>query len=331
MIKPNQSLSLSRTFAFLLAGTLSLIGGVSSAQDMALSDVLIDGEGWTVVAEGYGFTDGATTDADGNFYFADVSKGDTINRVAVDGTISVFAKKATRISGMQFGPDGRLYACQGGKPGSIVVFEKSGEMKVIVTDVEPNDLVVTAKGGIYFTETGKAQVTYIAPGQPPVKAGTGPAKPNGIGLSLDQETLAVSDYGGEFVWTWRIAKDGKLEFSEPYMTMRLPTQASVTAQASVSGQTSVPGQTKGPAPSSKGDGMATDAAGRFYVTSGVGLQMFDPTGRLCGVIVSPQAKPLVSVEYSGPELSYLYVCCGDKIFRRKTKTRGFLYFKSSGN
>lgn len=295
---------------------LALFGnGVTNAQDMALSDVLIDGEAWTVVAEGYGFTDGAATDADGNFYFADVSKGDTINKVAIDGAMSVFAKNATRISGMQFGPDGRLYACQGGKPGKIVAFEKNGDMNVIASDVEPNDLVVTAKGGIYFTETGKAQVTYIAPGQEAVKAGAGPTKPNGIALSLDQETLAVSDYGGEFVWTWRIANDGKLEFGEPYMTLRLPTQPSIPGQAVV------------PSPTSKGDGMATDAAGRYYVTSGVGLQMFDPTGRLCGVITSPQAKPLVSVEFSGPELSQLYVCCGDKIYRRKTKTHGVLYFK----
>ncbi len=314
MLRHSQSYSRTIALALCFAATSSLINCHSLAQDMALSDVLIDGEGWTVVAEGYGFTDGATTDAEGNFYFADVSKGDTINKATVDGKISVFANNAPRISGMQFGPDGQLYACQGGKPGRIVAFEKSGEMKIIATDVEPNDLIVTAKGGIYFTETGKAQVTYIAPGQPPVKVGTGPSKPNGIALSLDQETVAVSDYGGEYVWTWRIAKDGKLEFSEPYMSMRLPTQASV------------PGQSKVPALPSKGDGMATDSAGRYYVTSGVGLQMFDPTGRLCGVIASPQAKPLVSVEFSGPELSYVYVCCGDKIFRRKTKTRGLLCF-----
>ena len=307
--------SQTSNLAAFFAAAFSCLSSVAFAQDMALSDVLIDGEGWTVVAEGYGFTDGAATDSDGSFYFSDVSKGDTINKIAVDGTLSVFAKNANRISGMQFGPDGRMYACQGGKPGNIVAFEKNGEMKVVANDVEPNDLVVTAKGGIYFTETGKSQITYFTPGQPPVKAGTGPAKPNGIALSLDQETLVASDYAGENVWTWRIAKDGRLEFSEPYMTMRLPTQVSV------------PGQPSPPALASKGDGMATDEAGRFYVTSGVGLQMFDPTGRLSGVIVSPQTKPLVSVEYSGPQLSYLYVCCGDKIYRRKTKTHGLLYFK----
>lgn len=312
------TLSLVAIFACVLS-----VGAPALAQDMALADVLIDGEGWTVVAEGYGFTDGAATDADGNFYFADVSKGDTINKIAPDGTTSVFAKNATRISGMQFGPDGRMYACQGGKPGNIVAFEKNGDMKIIASDVEPNDLVVTTKGGIYFTETGKAQVTYIAPGQPPVKAGTGPTKPNGIALSSDQETVAVSDYGGEFVWTWRIAKDGMLQFSAPYMSLRLPTPPSIAGPNTgpkVAPTAAVP-------PTSKGDGMATDAAGRFYVTSAVGLQMFDPTGRLCGVIAAPQAKPLVSVEFSGPDLNYLYVCCGDKIYRRQTKTHGLLYFK----
>ena len=35
---------------------------------------------------------------------------------------------------------------------------------------------------------------------------------------------------------------------------------------------------------SQGDGMAVDKAGRFYVTSKLGVQIFDPTGRPCGVL-----------------------------------------------
>ncbi len=35
----------------------------------------------------------------------------------------------------------------------------------------------------------------------------------------------------------------------------------------------------------------------------------------------------VSVAFAGPDLSYLYVANGDKIYRRKTKTRGILYFQ----
>ncbi|HAD60310.1 MAG TPA: hypothetical protein DCG12_13790, partial [Planctomycetaceae bacterium] len=36
--------------------------------------------------------------------------------------------------------------------------------------------------------------------------------------------------------------------------------------------------------SAKGDGMAVDRRGRYYVTSAVGVQVFDPTGRPCGVL-----------------------------------------------
>ena len=283
---------------------ISTISGLPvSGQDMPLSGLLVEGAGWELVAEGYGFTDGAATDAQGNFYFADVTKGDKILRVDLNGQISTFADNATRISGLQFGPDGRLYACQASNPGKILAFDTNGKSQVVAEEVQPNDLVVTANGTIYFTETAKAQVTRIRPGQKPEKAGTGPAKPNGITLSVDQESLAVSDYGGENVWVWRIHPENGLQFPAPYMSLRLPS----------------------PVQPSKGDGMATDAQGRYYVTSAVGLQVFDPTGRLCGVLPPPQAKPMVSVELSGPGLSYLFVCCGDKIYRRKTQAKAILF------
>lgn len=59
----------------------------------------------------------------------------------------------------------------------------------------------------------------------------------------------------------------------------------------------------------------------------MGLQVFDPTGRSCGVILKPQEANLVSVAFAGPGLQYLHVACGDTIFRRKTQTRGALFFQ----
>ena len=72
--------------------------------------------------------------------------------------------------------------------------------------------------------------------------------------------------------------------------------------------------------------MTSHVHRRYYVTSAQGLQMFDPTGRMGGVILKPQNKPLVSVSFAGPNLSYLYVCCGDKIYRRKARSKGVLFF-----
>ena len=286
------------------AAACLFLTSAARAQDMPLSGVLIDGEGWKVVSEGHTFTDGATCDAYGGFYFTDVAKGNTINKIDVDGKVSVYAKNAEKISGLQFGPDGRLYACQVGKYKRIVAFDKEGKLHVIAENVEPNDLVVTRKGWIYFTETRKKQVTSISPTGKVTATPTRINRPNGITLSPDQGTLAVSDHGGIYVWVYRIEADGSLGFEMPYMTMRSP----------------------GPGQIARGDGMATDHKNRYYVTSAEGLQMFDPTGRMGGVIAKPQNKPLVSVSFAGKDLSYLYVCCGDKVYRRKTKSKGVLFF-----
>jgi sugar lactone lactonase YvrE len=51
--------------------------------------------------------------------------------------------------------------------------------------------------------------------------------------------------------------------------------------------------------------------------------MFDPAGRMGGVIAKPNENSIVSVAFAGEDLAYLYVAAGDKIFRRKTKAKGF--------
>ena len=54
-----------------------------------------------------------------------------------------------------------------------------------------------------------------------------------------------------------------------------------------------------------GDGMAIDAAGRLYVTSGPGVQVFSPDGKYLGVIPTPRA--VISVAFAGPDKKTLYV------------------------
>ena len=276
-----------------------------SAQDMPISTVLIDGEGWQLVGEGYGFTDAACADAEGNFYFSDLPKG-VVYRVSPDGKVAPFLEGGPKISGLKFGPGGRLYACTQGPKKQIVAFTlPSKEMAVLADNVQPNDLVVSHKGFVYFTETGTGQVTIVdAKGN--VRAGaTGIRAPNGITLSPDQGTLFVSEYSGVNAWAFRVEADGSLAHGERYLTLSTPN-----------------GKTD-----SGGDGSTTDLAGRYYITSHLGIQMFDPTGRLGGVIARPQNKGAVSVAFAGPHLEYLYVACSDKVYRRKTQAKGVLFFQ----
>jgi enterochelin esterase family protein len=297
------------------AETKKQIGG-----DMPLNQLLVEGDDWKVVADGLIFCDGPATDADGNFYFSDL-KVPAIYKIAVDGTKTKLLDEYG--SGLKWAPDGKLYACQGNKK-RLVAFDLKQTppaMEIVAEDVNPNDLVVTYKGDIYFTETGKHQVTFVkAKTHEKSAADVGITGPNGISLSPDQGTLAVSDYQGGNVWTFRIEPDGKLTAKEPYMTMRLPMDPKGEFKPSQ------------PPPYKKaagGDGMDTDMLGRYYVATALGVQIFDPTGRLCGVLPKPQPdKPLTSVMLSGPNREYLYVTNGDKIFRRKVQAVGAIFYQT---
>ena len=284
------------------------------AQDMALSTLLIDGEDWKVVAEGLGFADGPMTDAEGNFLFCDM-RGEQagIYKIALDGTKTKLSDES--VSGMKLGPDGRLYCCQGAKKRVIAIDLATKQVEVLTEDVQPNDLALSHRGHIYFTETGKKQVTFLDVKTKEKRvADTGITKPNGIALSPDQGTLAVSDMGGESTWTFRIEADGSLSAKTPSMPMRMP----IDPDGKFEGAKPPPFKA-----ASGGDGMTTDAAGRYYITSFLGVQVFDPTGRMCGVLAKPQPeKPLTSCAFSGPGLAYLYVTNGDKILRRKTQATG---------
>lgn len=273
------------------------------AGDEALSKILIDGEGWQEVSGVYGFTDGACSDAEGNFYFSDLPKA-TLHKVTPDGKVSAFLENGPKISGMKFGPDGRLYAAtQGPKKQVVAITLPSKEISVVADNVQPNDLVVSKHGFVYFTDTGKGSVVGVeVKGGKVFTAATNIIAPNGIALSPDGGTLAVSEYRGTNVWTFRVKADGTLDGGARTMTLRTPV-----------------GKTQ-----SAGDGMCADAAGRYYVTSAVGIQMFDSTGRMGGVIAKAQDKGIVSCGFGG---EYLYVCNADKIFRRKTQAHGAWLFE----
>jgi enterochelin esterase family protein len=228
----------------------------------------------------------------------------------VDGKRTEIAKEP--VSGLKFGPDGLLYGCQGSKNRVISIDPASGAIKEVATNVKPNDLAVTADGFIYITETGAQKITRIhSKTGETATADAGITGPNGIALSPDGGTLAVSDYKGEHVWTFRVNADGSLDAKMPTMTLRLP----IDPKGEFKHNEPPPYQT-----ASKGDGMAVDKSGRYYVTSAVGVQIFDPTGRHCGVFHKPlEDKPLTSCTLAGEKHEFLYVTNGDTIFRRKLK------------
>lgn len=68
----------------------------------------------------------------------------------------------------------------------------------------------------------------------------------------------------------------------------------------------------------KGDGMAVDKVGSYYVTSELGAQIFAPTGRPCGILPKVDAsQPLTTCMLAGTDHSTLYIAHGSRIYCRK--------------
>jgi sugar lactone lactonase YvrE len=68
----------------------------------------------------------------------------------------------------------------------------------------------------------------------------------------------------------------------------------------------------------KGDGMGVDKVGRYYGTRELGVQIFAPTGRPCGVL--PKVDPgqqLTTCMLAGANHRTLYIAHGTKIYCRK--------------
>ncbi len=291
-----------RGIQIALVALLCGLPSLAAAQDFRLSDVLIDGQKWELVAEGFAFTEGPAVDLTGNLYFTDVFRG-KIYRLNAEGKAEVFVDQSFGTNGLIFGPDGRLYGCQNAKK-RIVAYDSSGKDTPIAEDVKSNDLVVTRAGGVYFTDPENHQVWYIPPKGEKRIVDRGLGYPNGLKLWTDQGTLVVADMKSANLWAYRVDADGGLSFRQPYYTMRVP-----------SGKLD-----------SGADGMTIDSLGRIYVTTHLGLQMFDPTGRLIGVIDKPQNAWLSNAAFAGPNLDILYVTCTNKVYKRKVNAKGIRYF-----
>ncbi len=261
------------------------------------NEFLMEGEGWQLVSEGHGFTEGPAVNAAGELFFSDLAES-KIWKVDAAGQATVFQENTGKTNGLAFGPDGRtLHACEG-EPGRIVSWDtETGERKVHAENVKPNDLVVAKDGTIYFTEPRKNAVHLITPDGKAKIASDTFSGVNGVILSPDQSLVYATDYNGRFVWSGQRQPDGTLAHVQPYYHLHTPAATIDTR--------------------SEADGMAVDKKGWLLVATAMGVQICDQPGRVHLIVPLPQGERHPSnVALHG---GILYATCGGKVFKRKTK------------
>ena len=271
-----------------------------SGVDVSVVPKELSGE-WERVSGNHAFTDGICADDKGNVYYSDLPKS-TVYRCNSDGKAEPWLTDGPRISGLDVGPGGMIYAATQGKgeeksKNIVTIDPVTKKMETIAVRVTPNDLAVSDKGWIYVTDTGAGTVIRVSTKargmpRPPVVAG-GINKPNGIALNADGSELWVSEYGGENLWRFSLNDKGDVVGGEKVGHLALAPDKKTSG----------------------GDGMTIDTDGKVYVTSHLGVQVFDSAGKCTGVIPRPGSdKPAVSCVRSG---DWLYLCNGDQVFRRR--------------
>src|SRR5882672_10743403 len=123
--------------------------GVGSSKNQFLSDILIPGQDWELIGQGYKFTEGTAANASGEVFYQDIPNSKTY-KVSVDGKLTELTIDAKKASGTSFGSDGKRYVAAGGAS-QIISYDANGKETVVADNIKPNDLVVAKNGNIYVT------------------------------------------------------------------------------------------------------------------------------------------------------------------------------------
>jgi sugar lactone lactonase YvrE/enterochelin esterase-like enzyme len=272
--------------------------GLGSPQ---IQQILIPGEGWQLVADGYRFTEGPAATAKGEVIFNDVPNSKAY-KIGLDGKVSPFAENTERANGQALGPDGRLFAVASGAS-KIVAYETSGKPTTVADGFAGNDLVVRHDGSIYVTSpdrmTNTSQVWHIDPKGAKQVVDRGLVFSNGITVSPDQTLLYVADSRTHWVYSYQIQPDGSLAHKQKYYHLHVPDTADDAGA----------------------DGMRVDRDGRLYVATRMGIQVCDQAGRVNCIIPTPNGR-VSNLAFGGPNFDTIYATCGDRVYRRKVKVQG---------
>lgn len=263
--------------------------GVRDVTVTAIPGVIAAGAAWTIAWQGTDNADGLVGTDDGGLLFAQ-EQPNQISKLDRNDRVSVFLRDTHGTGALSMDAGGRLFAVQRSctdpgrsaaagactEPTAVSILAPVKKTLADSVDGKPlgrlNDLVADRKGGAYFTVGGAFYVN--AAGR--VTSLGDDIRANGIILSPDERIVYVTN--GNTVLAFDVGPDGATSNRREFAKLQA---------------------------GGNGDGLAIDEAGRLYVTSGPGVQVFAANGRYAGLIPTPRA--VISVAFSGPEKKTLYV------------------------
>ena len=299
--------------------------------DVALEELVDKNEKIEVIASGFQWSEGPVWIKTGGYLlFSDVPQN-KIHKWHPKNGHSVFMDSSgfdgdngehePGTNGLMLDAGGRLIACDHGNR-RVYRLEEDGSKTTLADRYlgkrfnSPNDLVISSKGDIYFTDppyglrdktkreldfngvfrlSSDGKVTLVTKEL---------KRPNGIALSPDEKTLYVaqSHRPAPIFNSYDIKEDGIVDAKG-----KLLFNSSKFAEA---GDPGMP------------DGMCVDVKGNLWATGPGGVLIISPSGKLLGRILLGKSTANCTFGDNG---TTLYITSSARICRVKTKIKGFGY------
>ena len=281
-----------------------------NSKNAVLSEILVPGEEWQLVGQGYGFTEGTAANAAGEVFFQDIPNSKTY-KIDADGKPVALQLDAKKSSSTAFDAAGKRYVVAGGTR-QIISYDRTGKETVLADTIKGNDFVLARNGNMYVTSPDgvdkPSKIYLIKPDGKRELVDEGLKFANGIALTPDQSQVYITESASHWVWLYQVQPDGRLAYKQRYGYLHVPDNAE----------------------NAWADGLKCDTAGRVFVATNMGIQVLDQTGRVNAILPVPvtPGTQASNVCFGGPGFNTLYVSCGDKVYRRKLKTRGANTFEA---
>jgi gluconolactonase len=262
-------------------------------------EILIPGEGWQLVAEGFQSTRGPACNANGEVFFADTANN-KIRRIDLDGKVSAFVADAGQANCVTIGADGKLYSISE-QSGRLMSYDATGAGTLVLDGIRGHSLLATPGGGLYVTTNGDqpgepAKVWLIKDGKrTPVDSGMKFA--TGLAYRPDQWLLSVADGRSKWVYSYQMNADGTLANKERFFHLYVADWDDDAGAESV----------------------CYSLEGRQFIATRSGIQISADDGPTQVILPMPDRSRVFGVCLGGKDKDTLYAFCGDKIWRRKVQ------------
>ena len=262
------------------------------------------------LAGDFQFTEGPIWQADGALLFSDIP-ANRIYRWTPDGGAQVWREPTGNANGLTLDRQARLIACEhSGRRVSRT--EADGTVTSIASHFQgkrlnsPNDVVVKSDGVVYFTDPPYGiqpeeseqpcnGVYRILPDGSLELLLDDFDRPNGLAFSPDESILYIAGSPRRPVRAFNVWPDGTLTRSRVFAEMDHPQPGSP-------------------------DGMKVDEQGNLYVTGATGVWVFEPGGKLLGVITTPE-RP-ANCAWGDADRKSLYITARTSLYRIRVKVAG---------